>query len=252
MNIIDSHCHVGWYSNGYHSTHDVLQILKQSGVSGALVSSTTTCIERYEMAMQELQLMMNDGAECGIAVYPVLWLTPQSIKEHDIVNMLLGSNVKWKCVKQHWGLHDEWMDNAELEESALQVARLLDVPTLFHTGENYSCHAGLFKDVCIKNADLKFILAHGRPLDETKEVLRCCPNSYCDTAFMPVEDVLQLVRDGFEDRILFGTDTPIQSVYYRKAVSRINAKYVNTLRKRLAPEVFDKITNINVTRLCEL
>jgi hypothetical protein len=34
-------------------------------------------------------------------------------------------------------------------------------------------------------------------------------NAYCDTAFVPPSDLLQIASLGFKDRIIFGSDFPI-------------------------------------------
>ena len=40
--------------------------------------------------------------------------------------------------------------------------------------------------------------------------------SYVDTAFMPMSDLQKLVEEGLTDRILFGTDAPINKVFFKE------------------------------------
>lgn len=90
---------------------------------------------------------------------------------------------------------------------------------MFHSGNEDFCHTGLFKRIIEENKDLTFVLAHGRPINETIDVLRCCNNSYVDTAFMPMSDIKLLVKSGLSERILFGTDAPINRVFFNNIIT---------------------------------
>ena len=114
----------------------------------------------------------------------------------------------------HWKAHREWYYNKKILHNALEVARWLQVPVLLHTGEFKECRAGVFMDICSQYNDLTFVLAHGRPLQETLEVLTRCTNVYVDTAFMPINDVATIVQNGYANRLLFGTDAPINTIFF--------------------------------------
>ena len=134
---------------------------------------------------------------------------------------LLHSKIRWQGVKMHWKAHREWYYNRKLLHNALEVARWLEVPVLFHTGNFKECKACVFMDICKQYDDLTFVLAHGRPLDEAKNVLEECANVYVDTAFMPADHVKELADAGYSNRILYGTDVPI-NLLYNKDVSIAN------------------------------
>jgi len=85
----------------------------------------------------------------------------------------------------------------------------MQVPILIHSGGDKKCDAGSYLRVIKKRPEQIFILAHGRPIDEAVSVLSQTHNSYVDTAFMPIEDIKLIVDNGFEEKILFGTDFPI-------------------------------------------
>lgn len=129
---------------------------------------------------------------------------------------MLHSKIKWQGIKLHFESHPEWSKNRTLLNKALDVAKLLDVPVLLHTGNFEVSHAGRFKDVIQDHSEQTFILAHGRPIDEAIDVLLSCSNTYVDTAFMPMSDLQKLVEEGLTDRILFGTDAPINKVFFKE------------------------------------
>lgn len=114
----------------------------------------------------------------------------------------------------HWEAHKEWANNKKLVKQALEVARQLQVPVLLHTGNFETCHAGLFEEFIARYPDLTFVLAHGRPIDEAIDLLDRFSNVYIDTAFMPEQDLKLIAESGYDIRILFGTDAPINEVFY--------------------------------------
>ena len=97
-------------------------------------------------------------------------------------------------------------------------------------------------DICKQYDDLSFVLAHGRPFDEAKNVLKECPNVYVDTAFMPADHVKDLADAGYSKRILFGTDAPINLLYN---IDVSTADYIRNnmakLRNILSPEQYEII-----------
>lgn len=63
-----------------------------------------------------------------------------------------------------------------------------------------------------------------------------------DTAFMPVVDAVSLVQKGFAGKMLFGTDAPINQLFYKDMTT---SKYIKdcliTLQRELPPETFAQI-----------
>ena len=145
--MIDNHVHVGWFTDGYHSPKDVWYSEMAAGVDGMAVSSTSTCAELYKVVVREMRELVRLG---GNRVHPILWLTPTMLKKRYVLPYMLHSKVKWKGVKMHWETHQEWSHNPKLVEKALDVARKIGCPLLLHTGEDTSCHAGLYIDLIKK------------------------------------------------------------------------------------------------------
>ena len=210
--IIDNHVHVGWFTDGYHSPREMWYSEMAAGVDGMAVSSTSTCAELYKVVVREMRELVRLG---GNRVHPILWLTPTMLKKRYVLPYMLHSKVKWKGVKMHWEAHQEWSHNPKLVEKALDVARKIGCPLLLHTGEDTSCHAGLYIDLIKKHSDLTFVLAHGRPVNEAIKVLKQCPNSLVDTAFMPMYDLCKIIGQGLSSRVIFGTDAPINRIFYK-------------------------------------
>lgn len=241
--IIDNHVHVGWYTDGYHSPQEIWNAAKSSGIDEIAVSSTSICAEKYKLVVREMRELLRMG---GDKVHPVLWLTPRMLRTYGI-RYMLHSKINWEGVKLHWLAHPEWGRNRQILQQALDIVKQLDVPLLLHSGEQDCCQPHLFVPIC-KELKSTIVLAHGRPLEQTILLLKEYPNTMVDTAFMPAEHVIRLVAEGYEDRIAFGTDTPIQMVYdtatpislqIKKQVDELTAGLPNlTLSKILSRNLF--------------
>ena len=175
------------------------------------VSSTSTCAELYKVVVREMRELLKLG---GQRIHPILWLTPKMMSCRYAVPYMLRSKVRWQGIKMHWEAHHQWSGNRFLVNKALELARRLDVPVLLHTGNFSVCHAGRFAEMIDANTDLSFVLAHGRPVDEVIRILKKSENAFVDTAFMPEADIRKLIGEGLHGKILFGTDAPINEIFY--------------------------------------
>ena len=77
-----------------------------------------------------------------------------------------------------------------------------------------------------------------------------CSNAWADIAFTPVENVKALIQRDFSDRVLWGTDYPIQRVYYKDAdQEQIYNNRVKEIREVMSETDFKKIIMVNFNRL---
>ena len=211
--IIDNHVHIGWYSDGYHSPETIWVNIKNAGIEKIVVSSTTTCADLFNTVITEFEVLSCLEDEENIK--PVLWISPKMIKEEKSLSMMLNSKIKWKGLKLHYISHPEFCENSRMVDEVLDVSRCLgSAPILLHTGEWESCHAAVFESMIAQNPDLKFVLAHGRPIKETIVLMKKYSNVWTDTAFMPIKDLKKLKKEGLTPKVLFGTDAPINQIYY--------------------------------------
>ena len=210
---IDNHVHIGWYADGYHSPREIWTELETAGISMAAVSSTSTCAELYHNIVTEFcQLISMAGKD---KIKPLLWVTPRMLRKKWPLRLLLHSKIEWRGIKLHYISHPEFSKNNLLVDKALNIAKTLgNVPILIHTGEWESCHSAAFSDIIEKNPDLQFVLAHGRPIDETISVMKSFPNVWTDTAFMQVENLKMLKDADLVYRVMFGSDAPINKLYF--------------------------------------
>lgn len=237
--MIDNHVHVGWYSDGYHSPIQIWKEMRDAGIEQIAVSSTSTCAELYKLVVQEMRCLIRLGGE---NVHPILWVTPRMLKTWGI-RYMLHSKIHWQGLKMHWAAHREWYYNKKLTNVAIDIAQKMNIPVLLHTGESKECQPFNYETICKEHSNTSFIFAHGRPISQTIEVMKHCNNVYVDTAFMPVGNVIKLVHEGFLERILFGTDIPINTLFYNKTSSEYAKDCLKQLSTVLNKSQFEIITN---------
>ena len=122
----------------------------------------------------------------------------------------------------------------------------MNVPLLFHTGGREESDAGSYAEIIRQNQDVRFILAHSRPIEQTLPILQDCPNCYADTAFTPIENVEKMVNSGFSDRILFGTDYPLPKAFYpAQDMMSYYHELVQAYQKIMSPTDWRKIAYHN-------
>lgn len=242
MTIHDSHIHVGQFEQDYFSPKNVLSFLDQVNVSNFAVSSTTVCGGNYQNAIMEIeQLSSMAGSRC----FPVLWITPQLLNSGS-VDFFVNSEINWRCVKIH-GFHD-WSEDQI--DKVVEIAGSLGLPLLLHTGGSPCCEAGSYYSLCKSHPRQVFIFAHSRPVNQAIKVMMECDNVWADTAFTPIENVVQMVSCHLEDRILWGSDYPIPHLFYpHKDIGQLYVKKVVKLKSAISDISFSKIIETNFERL---
>lgn len=244
--MTDSHVHVGWYVDCYHAPDVVTVALRDAGIDTIAVSSTSTCADEYEFVISEMLWLQE---EWGENVFPLFWITPGMLNS-GCVDVLWDANIRWKGLKLHWHANPEFYHDSSLLKQVMEDNRFAGLPILLHTGEFPECHASVFESILTKYPERTFILAHGRPIGETEKLIGSHQNAYVDTAFMPVEDIVGLVRQGLSDKILWGSDCPInEHVYPQFATSEYLKRSLKALGEMVSESDFKKIADINFKRV---
>lgn len=241
--IIDNHVHVGWYRDGYHSPQEIWEDENHAGVDEICVSSTSTCADLYEMVINEIKELQTLGKQ---RIHPILWLTPNML-DSSAISYMQNSGIKWEGIKIHPEAHKEWAYNRNLTIQAANIAQARNIPLMIHTGEDSFSSAQTYEYLFIRYPHLKFVLAHGKPLQQVISLFAKYHNIVIDTAFMQAKDVRKLVRLGFPDKMIFGTDTPINKIFFNNMTTQ---KYIqeciHKLRKCIAAPFAESILSNTV------
>lgn len=243
--LSDAHIHVGQFNDIYTSPQEVVAFMQQAGVEKYVVMSTTIWTEDYEKVLHEMRELVTLAPQ---NVLPVLWLSPQMLLDEKLEYML-HSGITWRALKVH-GNHP-WSLNG-VNECAL-IADELSLPLIIHTGDFPHCEAGVYKEIVNSHPNTTFVLAHCRPVDQAIEVMRGCPNCYGDTAYTPLADIAKLISAGLEDRILFGTDYPMQKIHApEKDLLTDYRETIFHVRDVMSCEQWEKVSHTNFEKLYNL
>ena len=245
--LCDAHVHIGQFFDIYTSPFEMVEKKKKKNVNAIAVSTTTTCEDNFTKVVEEMQQFCKLFGKLAI---PVLWVTPLLLNNSNLLESVLGT-VDWRCIKVHPQLcPDKWNPDGVNFNKSVELSNQLNVPLLIHTGVVKNCHPLQLQPLFKKHSNTTFILAHGRPIDETVTVMLNYPNTLVDTAFMFTHDVVKLLNLGLSDRILWGSDYPIIK-YYDRDINGCDY-YNNTLcelKNCINENDYLKITQNNFLRL---
>jgi len=214
MAVNDAHVHVGYFPRlgfeepFYYSPRRVVGILNRAGVDEFIFSSTNAIWDFTGKVMHaEAREMLRLAP--GRA-HPFFWVTDEYLKRDRYLENLPDF---YEGFKLHGG-ETPWLHHWKLLNRVLSIARERRLPVQIHTGGEvnerdnpltaylYSCMA--FKEV-------NFDLAHGKPFRSVPDAVNRNENVYVDCAYCTQEIVQGWLDAGArEDRILFGSDIPVQ------------------------------------------
>lgn len=248
--FFDFHVHMGQYFDDYYTPPRILHTLRAAGVSHFAYSSTSTVVTDDAGFLLEERVAMHELS--GGKARPMLWVTHDMLKKSkDLALYMNDAGGRIVGLKVHGG-SELWEPFGKELKRVFDIAREREVFVMLHTGERENCEAGMYKQICKAYTDVPIILAHGRPIQQTMEMLCECPNTFVDTSFMPHEH-LQILMDAarehnFTDRILFGSDTPIPGRHLKSSLPRHLRARVETTKK-IAGKDWKKISWENAKKL---
>lgn len=248
--IFDFHVHMGQYFNDYYTPPQILRTLRLAEISHFAYSSTSTVITDDAAFLLEERIAMHKLSN-GKA-NPMLWVTHDMLKKSKDLSLYMNdAGGKIVGLKIH-GVSEPWEPFGKDLKRVFDIAKENKIFVMLHTGEHEECEAGIYRRLCKAYTDVPVVLAHGRPIQQTIEMLHECPNTFVDTSFMPHEYLRILIKIAheynFTDRILFGTDTPIPGRHLKSSLPRhLRARIVTT--KKIAGKDWKQISWENANRL---
>ena len=138
------------------------------------------------------------------------WITDEYLKNDPDLNKLPDC---YEGFKLHGG-ETPWLEMPDVLDRVLAIARERNFRVQIHTGEKREISENpisAYLPYCRKYPTVKFDLAHGKPFTEINQAINEADNIYVDCAYSQAEIVQKWLDNGArEDRILFGSDIPVQ------------------------------------------
>jgi len=228
MQLIDAHVHVGRFKGHWFEPAGVGRFLLRQGVEGCVASATVAAVGRHEDAVRDLDQLLSIP---GLAVWPLLWVTPGLLSRHpDLAKPL--ARLAYRGLKIH-PRANRW-SNVDLDR-AFRIAGERDMAILVHTDDDPDSQPSRLRPIIMRHPGVRVVLAHGRPIEQAMEVLLACSNASVDTAFMPTPHVKRLLQAGHASRILFGSDTPIDRLFYTGPAANRYRMLVRSIQRCSGP-----------------
>lgn len=240
--LLDAHVHIGQYNERYHSPPSILRILASVGITDCIYSSTSAIVTDDAFVLSDERAAMHELSK-GHA-YPLLWVTHSMLDRSPDLSRYLDEQIIG--LKIHGG-SEHWPPTGRRMRNLFALARERHLGIMVHTGENAMCEANDFLQLCMAFPKVPVLLAHGRPKRQIPLALMQCRNLYVDTAFMPHSQLRELFIQGFSNRILFGTDTPIPRLYLHSSLPRHLRSRIRQCQNIAANE-WSKVAHENASR----
>lgn len=229
--IIDSHVHISLYDDNAKSLQEAfylfLQEMEKNKISSAIIIPDN--VEGSDNIADLDKAIELIGERKNLFLLGSPQIIQRGSSELEKYRKLLEEG-KIKGIKFFPG-HDPYYPTDARCLPYYDLCEKLDVPVLFHTGEN-SCNSECAKwnnpkyivEIAKKYPQLKVIIAHyyWPKMDYCYEITKDIPNIYFETAAMADDEVIEksggikkvreILRKTIADRpdkVIFGTDWPI-------------------------------------------
>ena len=236
--VVDAHVHVGRFGPKFFDPGDLGRFLVDQGVAGCVASATAAAVGLHREALRDLNRLM---AVPGLAVWPLLWVTPGLLARHPALAKPLGL-LPYAGLKIH-PRANRWLD-AGLER-AFCIAEERSLPILVHTDDDPDSNPSRLAPFIARHPRTAVVMAHGRPVGAALDVLRLCPNAAVDTAFLPVPHLRRLLDAGFSSRILFGSDAPIDRCFHSGSSAARYRRGLKSICSAAPPDALPNLLFLN-------
>jgi len=236
--INDCHTHVGFWENSFITPEWLFKRLTEFGVDHAAVMPTFSrngdgYLDNDFELYDDIQENYSDFFDIILAV------TPQRFEISH--NLEIFEKIDYKAIKIHPSAQ-KWEINQKPIETIFSICAERNIPLMIHTSNDNSSNSTKYEKLILKYSSLKVILCHARPFKEAIFMLEKNENCFVDTAFLSIQNVDYLTENGFEDRVIYGSDFPINN---NSKITNSCDFTIDKLKNKLSLPLFNKLVNDN-------
>ena len=222
----DHHVHIGQFNDKYFQPHTVIETLHKNSIKGCWFFSTTSCLEWLDNQTKDMLIShvhdeimeaLKTAKKLEFEAKPLYWVIPKRHKEGDsifeVMTSLPYTGFKIHPRAHNWNMND--MFTAELFTEICNYASATKLPIVIHTGESPEDNPIKFIKWFEDYPDNQFVLAHCSPIDTFLKLLHRYNNVYGDSSFVSKETLEKINQSSFYERILYGTDYPVNTSIYK-------------------------------------
>lgn len=266
MKLIDSHVHISRILGFYMPEKMVLEMMEKYNVDYALVSNCDAAEYGHNGKLIP-KVLQKSQADCfqrtitfarknpgKIGVLP--WIKPTvETADKKLEQMIAENKDIVKGMKMH-AFHSRMATDDDRMVPYVELAEAYDLPIMIHTG---GCDEASPKRVCNmakRYPKVKFIMAHmglGTDNMEAIEMMGEAENLIADTAWVPLNSTVEIIRRYGSKRILFGSDSPIDGVdtyrYNKAGEPSLYIQYFSELENIIGTEAYEDLMYRNAMEL---
>ena len=169
-----------------------------------------------------------------------MWIKPRLEScDQDFEDMIASNRDIIYGIKVH-PYHSKMAFNSDKVQEYIRLAQKYDLPLVY--------------DMALKYPNVNFVMCHmGLATDnqEAIELIAKLPNLYGDTAWVRADMVYQAIKICGSDKILFGTDNPINGLDTYNDDDFYN-KYFTELKSKLTQSEFEQLMITNAKKLFKI
>lgn len=209
--IIDIHAHIGIVKGKFNMPPEFqLEGMKKYNIDYALISNIACGYGDFELEgnIEAVKTAREHQAKLGV----MLWCAPSEMTDIKAFEKLYTDNKDIiKGLKIHPDISGIRADS-EAFYPYLSLAGKYSLPVLFHTQDTDFSKVSYVLNASELFPDVKMILGHMSLTSDNIEALEAVKNYkniYADTAWVKSDIIERAKNSCAEDKIMFGTDSPI-------------------------------------------
>ena len=269
--FIDVHVHIGNGLNFDMNEKMVEDMIKKYNVDYCIVSNGDSVEFDHNLNLIPLDLQISQAdsfkrairfareSEVKEKIFIMPWIKPATETADDEFVGLLKENLDIvKGIKVH-PYHSKTFFDSERLEPYMKLAEKYNLPFLSHTGGCEEADAKYVYNMAVKHPDVKFIMGHmnlGTDNKSAIDLMDTAKNLYADTAWVPVESTIEIIRRYGSKRIMFGSDSPIDGVdtyaYNGYGETSMYQRYFNELKDIIGEEAYADLMYKNAMSFLEI
>ena len=259
--IIDSHAHIGQVLNFNMKEEDILYSMNKYNISFSLVSNGESVEYDHSQILlpEEQTISQIKSAKRAVEfakAYPnkigaLIWIKPITERCNSEFISYVKENRKYIYGFKIHSYHSKISANDIRLEKYYSLAEELGLPVVIHSDINKEGNPLNIYNAAKKHKKINFVIVHmglGTDHKESFKYISKLDNLYGDTTWVPYTDIIEAVKVCGSEKILFGTDNPIDGKDTLKAYQPIFSNLKNILKN----EDYENIMYKNAKRVFQL
>lgn len=267
--IIDMHAHIGEVMDFKMPGEILIASMEKYNIDFSIISSCEAAafdhnnkmlpytVQKSQETVFQTTLNFARKYQGKLAVMP--WVKPHYEKVSNELIAMIRNNLDITVgIKVH-PFHSFISFNSPQVEEYIKLAESFNLPMLVHTGNTTECSCMGVYEMAVKYPNVNFIMGHmglGTDNHEAIELIKKQKNLYGDTAWVPLESTLLAIKECGIDKIMFGTDNPIDGVdtmgVNPKGERSLYQQYFNELKDLISKEEYEKLMYKNAINFFKL